>query len=54
MTLTLSPTRCPVCRMPGGFHDTEDIGGQHAAAGIRIPSDLTWPSNNAKKRQATR
>lgn len=50
----MTPTSCPVCRQPGGFHDTDELFGRqaHRAARDRIPPQLRRPSNTALRREA--
>jgi hypothetical protein len=36
--MTTEPTPCPVCRLPGGFHNPA-VHGAH-----QVPAHLTWKS----------
>jgi hypothetical protein len=43
------PTPCPVCGLPGGFHDTDDRNGRHRAH--VVPRHLVRLSNNALRKE---
>lgn len=47
----MTPTPCPICGQPGGFHDTDELFGRqaHRAARARIRGRL---SNTELRRQA--
>jgi hypothetical protein len=46
------PTPCPICSLPGGFHDTEDPWSDAGHRAHQVPRRLVRPSNNEIRRVA--
>jgi hypothetical protein len=48
------PTPCPICYLPGGFHDHDDDWTESRHLAHSVPRDLCRPSNSEVKRQRQR
>lgn len=49
-----APTPCPICALPGGFHDTEDLWAPSKHRAHVVPRHLVRPSNTAVRKAARR
>lgn len=45
----MTPTPCPVCHLPGGFHDNDDAVSRHHER--VVPRELVRPSNTATRKR---